>query len=78
MKETIDHLHNIVSILHLARKKNKRIGARLKHFYASKEQIKVQLTGRGWVIIDTICAVNGVSEISKEAIQRILDSFEVK
>ena len=78
MKETTDHLHNIVSILHIARKKNKRIGARLKHFYASKEQIKVQLTGKGWIIIDTICAANGISEISKEAIQRIVDSFEIK
>jgi hypothetical protein len=78
MKETTDHMENIVAILHVCRKKNKKIGARLKHFYGSKEQIKVQLTGKGWVIIDVIIAVNGVSELSKEAIQNVLDSFEVK
>lgn len=54
------------------------IGARLKHFYGSKEQIKVQLTGKGWVLIDTIVAENGVRELTKEAIQRVVDSFEIK
>ncbi len=78
MKETIDYLENIVDILHVARKKNKKIGARLKHFYGSKEQIKVQLTGKGWVMIDVIIAQNGVRELNKDAIQKVVDSFEVK
>jgi hypothetical protein len=78
MKPTTDYLQNIVDILHACRKKDKRIGARLKHWYGSKEQIKVQLTGKGWVMIDTLVAENGVSELRKEAIQKILDSFEIK
>ncbi len=78
MKETTDHLENIVDILHAARKMNKKIGARLKHYYGSKEQIKVQLTGRGWVIIDVLLAENGVSEISNQGIQKVLDSFNVE
>jgi hypothetical protein len=76
MKETKDHLENIVDILQAARKKNKKIGARLKHFYGSKEQIKVQLTGKGWVMIDVIVAQNGVKELNKEAVQRVVDSFK--
>jgi hypothetical protein len=78
MKPTTDYLQNIVDILHACRKKDKRVGARLKHWYASKEQIKVQLKGKGWVMIDTVVAENGVSELRKEAIQKILDSFEIK
>ena len=78
MKPTTDYLQNIVDILHACRKKDKRVGARLKHWYGSKEQIKVQLTGKGWVMIDTLVAENGVSELRKEAIQKILDSFEIK
>ena len=49
MSETLDYLENIVDILHAARQRDKKIGARLKHFYVSMEQIKVQLTGNGWV-----------------------------
>jgi hypothetical protein len=29
-------------------------------------------------MIDNIVAQNGVSELSKEAIQRVVDSFEIK
>ena len=78
MKETTDHLENIVDILHAARKKNKKIGSRLKHFYGSAEQIKVHLTGKGSIMIDTVLAENGVSEISKEGLQKVLDSFKVE
>jgi hypothetical protein len=78
MKETTDYLKNIVDILHFARKRNKKIGARLKHFYGSKEQIKVQLTGKGWVMVDTALALKGPVEASKEEIQKVVDSFQIK
>jgi hypothetical protein len=78
MKETTDFLQHILDILHAARKRNKKIGARLKHFYASKELIKVQLTGKGWVGIDTALAQKGVAGSAKEEIQRVADSFEIK
>jgi hypothetical protein len=78
MKETTDYLKNIVDILHSARKRNKRIGARLKHFYGSKEQIKVQLTGKGWVMIDTALAEKGAAAASKEEVQKVVDSFQIK
>jgi hypothetical protein len=77
MKETTDHLENIVDILHASRKKNKKIGARLKHFYGSKEKIKVQLTGKGWVIIDTVWAEKGVSGMTPEEIMAVVDSFKL-
>jgi len=77
MKETTDYLDNIVDILHAARKKNKKIGARLKHFYGSKEQIKVQLTGKGSIMIDTAAAEKGVSGLSKDEIQKVVDSFKL-
>lgn len=78
MKKTTDYLENIVDIILAARKKNKQIGARLKHFYVSKDSILVQLTGKGWIRIDTLVAENGVSELKADAIQRVVDSFEVK
>jgi hypothetical protein len=78
MKETTDFLQHILDILHAARKKNKKIGARLKHFYGSKEKMKVQLTGKGWVTIDTAFAQKGVSEMSKEEIMAVVESFEIK
>jgi hypothetical protein len=78
MKETTDHLENIVDIILAARKKNTQIGARLKHFYSSPDSILVQLTGKGWVKIDTLVAENGVSELKADAIQKVVDSFEMK
>jgi hypothetical protein len=78
MKETTDFLKNIVDILHLARKKNKKIGARIKHFYGSKEKIKVQLTGKGWVIIDTLWAEKGAAEMSKEEILAVAESYRLE
>jgi hypothetical protein len=77
MKETTDYLQNIVEILHICRKKNKKIGARLKHWYGSKEQIKIQLTGKGWVMMDTVTAEGGVSKLSPESIQKVVDSFKM-
>jgi hypothetical protein len=78
MKETTDYLENVVDILHAARKKNKKIGARLKHFYGSKEKIKVQLTGKGWVVIETVWAEKGLSAMSKEDLLSVVVSFEQK
>jgi hypothetical protein len=78
MKETTDYLGNILDILHAARKKNKKIGARLKHFYGSKEHMKVSLTGKGWVTVQTAFAVKGVKEMSKEEIMEVVESFEIK
>jgi hypothetical protein len=51
MKDTTDHLDNIVDIIHACRKKNKKIGARLKHRYVNKENIMVNLTGGGTIHI---------------------------
>jgi hypothetical protein len=76
MQETTDYLDNIVDLIHAARKIDKRIGARLKHFYANKDTIKVQLSGNGYLTIGLIYAQNGVSQITKEAIQSISDTFE--
>jgi hypothetical protein len=78
MKETTDYLENIVGIVHAARKKNKKIGARLRHFYASKDRIKIQLTGKGWVSIETAWAVNGITGMSQEDLKKVVDSFELK
>jgi hypothetical protein len=78
MKETTDYLDNIVDIVHAARKKNKKIGARLKHFYLNKEKIRVQLTGKGYLTIEVSHAKDGLGLLSKEAIQLIADTFEVK
>jgi hypothetical protein len=78
LNETSDYLENIVDILHAARKKDKKIGARLRHFYTSEQQIKVQLTGNGWIMIDTLVAENGISELNKPVLQRVIDSFELK
>jgi hypothetical protein len=78
MKETTDHLDNIVLIIHACRKRNKQIGARLKHHYLNKEIIRVQLTGNGILHIPVLIAQNGISQLSKETIQKIADSFEVK
>jgi hypothetical protein len=77
MKETTDFLENIVDILHAARKRNKKIGARLKHFYGSMEQIKVQLTGKGSIMIDTVLAEKGITGISKEELHKVVDSFKI-
>ena len=78
MKETTDHLNNIIDIIHAARKKNRKIGARLKHFYANKETIRVLLTGKGILRIDILHCVNGVKTMSPEQIQAVADTFEIK
>jgi hypothetical protein len=78
MKETTDYLDNIVGIVHAARKKNKKIGARLKHFYLNKEKIRVELTGRGYLTIDVAYAKDGAAQLSKEIILTISETFEVK
>jgi hypothetical protein len=78
MKETTDHLNNIVDIIHDARKKNRKIGARLKHFYANKETIRVLLTGKGILRIDIVHCVNGVKAMNPEQIQAVADTFEIK
>ncbi len=78
MKETTEHLQNILDILHVARKKNKKIGARLKHFIANKETWKVQLTGKGWVSIDAPFVLKGAKEMTKEEILKVADSWEMK
>src|ERR1035437_15296 len=78
MKETTDHLDNIMDIVLACRKKNEKIGARLKHFYADEETIIVKLTGNAQIIIPLLIAENGVSQMTNEAIQKIVDTFDVK
>jgi hypothetical protein len=78
MKETTDHLENIMDILLACRKRNKKIGARLKHFYLNKETVLVKLTGNGSLKIPILIAENGVSQMTKEAVLGIADSFEAK
>jgi predicted nucleotidyltransferase len=76
MKETTDYLENIMDIVLACRKRNKKIGARLKHFHLNKETMLVKLTGNGSLKIPVLIAENGVSQMTKESIQRIADSFE--
>lgn len=78
MTETSDHLDNIVDIILVCRKKNRKIGTRLKHFYLDKTTMQVKLTGNGVLNIPVLIAENGVAQISPAAIQGILNSFEVK
>jgi hypothetical protein len=78
MKETTDHLENIMDIILACRKLNVKIGARLKHFYLDNDTILVKLTGNVQLSIPTLIAANGVSQLTNEAIQRILNTFEVK
>jgi hypothetical protein len=78
MKETTEYLENLTDIVLAARKKNSKIGARLKHFYSSEDKIVIQLTGKGWLTVDTLVAENGVSELNSEVLRKIVDSFEVK
>ena len=78
MKETTDYRENIVDIVHACRKKNKNIGARQKHFYSNSNTIRIQLSGHGQIDIPVVIAENGVSQMTNEALQRIVDTFEVK
>jgi hypothetical protein len=61
----------------MARKFNASIGARLKHYYVSPEMIRVQLSGKGWVNIETFSAEKALCDLSPEALQRVVNSFEV-
>ena len=78
MKETADHLDNIMDIVLACRKKNEKIGARLKHFYTDEETVIVKLTGNAQITIPLLIAENSVSQLSKEAIQYIVETFELK
>ena len=78
MKETTDYIDNIMDIVLACRTKNKMIGARLKHFYSDKETIVVKLTGNAQITLPVLIAENGVSQMTKEAIQRIADSFQLQ
>lgn len=78
MKETADHLDNIMDIVLACRKKNEKIGARLKHFYTDEETIIVKLTGNAQITIPLLIAENGISQLSIETIQKIVDTFDVK
>jgi hypothetical protein len=74
MKETTDHLDNIVDIIFACRKLNSRIGARLRHYY-SGGAIVVHPTGRMQIAIPLILAENGISELNKKAIEDILNTL---
>jgi hypothetical protein len=78
VKETSDHIDNIQDLILACRKKNKKIGVRLKHYYLNKTTIQVLLTGNGVLRIPVLIAENGVSQINTEGIQGIINSFEIK
>lgn len=78
MKETTDYTDNIMDIILACRSKNKKIGARLKHYYSGKETILVKLTGNAQITIPVLIAENGVSQMTKEALQRITDTYQLQ
>jgi hypothetical protein len=73
MKETTDHIDNIIDIVHACRKINPKIGARLKHFYLNPEMILVQLSGNAQLSVPSLIAENGVSQLTKEGINKIFN-----
>ena len=78
MKETSDHLDNIMDIVLASRKINNKIGARLKHYYADNKTIIVKLSGNAQITVPLIIAENGVSQMTVEAIKKIVGTFEIK
>jgi hypothetical protein len=78
MKETTQYLENIIEIIHLCRKKNKKIGARLSHKVVNKEHIMVKLTGGGNLHIPILLAENGVSQLTTEAVIAIVATFKTE
>ncbi len=67
-----------MDIVHACRKKNSKIGARQKHFYLNKDLIRIHLSGNAELTIPLLIAENGVSQMTKEALQAIIDSYDVK
>jgi len=78
MKETTDYLENIMDIVHTCRKRNDKIGARQKHFYVNKDTIRIHLSGNAQLTLSVLIAENGVSQMTKEAIKGIVETFEVR
>ena len=78
MKETTDYTENIMDIIHTCRKKNDKIGARQKHFYLDKDNIRIHLSGNAQLTIPIIIAENGANQLTKGAIQAIVNTFEQK
>ncbi|MDQ3190292.1 MAG: hypothetical protein M3Q58_01725 [Bacteroidota bacterium] len=77
MKETTDYLDNIMDIVLACRKINGKVGARLKHYYEDDKTIIVKLSGNAQITVPLIIAENGVSQLTKEAIQKIVETFEI-
>jgi hypothetical protein len=77
MKTTHDYLDNIVDLVHACRKVNKKIGARLQHFYLNENTIRIKLTGNAFLTIPVMIVEHGVSQVDSEALKGIIDTYEV-
>ncbi len=78
MKETTDYTDNIMDIVLSCRKLNAKIGARQRHFYSDKNNIRVQLSGNAELTIPVLIAENGASQITNEALNSILSTYHFK
>ena len=77
MKTTHDYLDNVVDLVHACRKINKKIGARLQHFYINENTIRIKLTGNAFLTIPVFIVEHGVSQVDKEALKGIIETYEV-